>query len=443
MSKHIDFRHLMLSCTALGALVLASCSQPTADAPAPDTVAPEQVITEPAPLLTDAGLATLDATLTELASTQQRAGFSAVIARNGEVLHTTNAGYADVEAERPMTADTLVRIASMSKPVTAAAIMLLVEDGVISLDDPVSDYIPAFANARVATSTARNEAYEIPTTDLSRPITIEDLMTHTSGIGYLFDFQTNLGALYIGNDFYRFEGDMDARMDMLAGLPLYFQPGQAWFYSYANDILGHVVAVASEQSLEAFCQSRFFEPLGMTDTTYFLREDQYDRIAVLYTHGEDGALTRVPDEEDGLRNSPVEAGGAGLWSTANDYVRFAQMLANGGEFDGTRIMSAESVRAMHSLHVGEDRMPPHMDARNRGFGYALSVIYDGAGNPGPRRIGDFGWTGFFDTEFIVSPETGLVAVLMSQEQPGPTTAETTSARSVFDQLVFGTLPQEG
>jgi len=431
----------MLGCTALGALVLASCSQPAADAPAPETAAPEQVITEAAPLLTDAGLATLDATLTELASAQQRAGFSMVIARHGQVLHTSNAGYADLEQGRPMTADTVVRIASMSKPVTAAAIMLLVEDGVISLEDPVSDYIPAFADARVATSTERNEAYEIPTTELTRPITLEDLMTHTSGIGYLFDYQTNLGALYIGNDVYQHDGDMDARMTLLAGLPLYFQPGQAWFYSYANDVLGHVVALASGQSLEAFCQERLFQPLGMDDTTYFLREDQMDRIAVLYTHGEDGTLTPIPAAQDGLRTAPVEAGGAGLWSTANDYIRFAQMLADDGQYNGTPIMSAQSVGLMRQQHVGPDRMPDHMDARNRGFGYSLSTVYEGPGDPGARRVGDFGWSGYFDTEFVVSPETGLTAVIISQELPGPTSSETTGARSVFDTLLYGALPE--
>jgi len=423
---------------SLVAIGLASCGPQ-----APQTVEPAQetLQTTAPPAFTQSGLAALDARLQALAASEDRAGYVVVMARNGQQ-HVASAGYADREAGRPMGADTVMRIASMTKPVTAAAIMVLVEDGVIALDDPVSDYIPAFAQARVATSTAHDENYEIPTTALERPITIEDLLTHTSGIGYIFDYETNLGALYIGNDLYQAEGDMQSRLERVAELPLYFQPGQAWFYSYANDILGHVVTVASGQSLEAFCQQRFFEPLGMSDTTYFLREDQGERMAALYTHGEDGALVRVPDEQDGLQTSPIEAGGAGLWSTPNDFLRFAQMLANDGAFEGTRIMQADSVQAMQGLHVLADRLPDAMDAQNMAFGYSLGVTYDGPGEAAHRRIGDFGWGGYFDTNFVVSPSTGLVAVIMSQELPGPTTPETIGARAVFDELIYGALPTE-
>jgi CubicO group peptidase (beta-lactamase class C family) len=426
-------------------LALGACDGPSAS-PAPEATQEAALQTAPATLPTpgfsQAGLAQLDSRLAELASAQQRAGYVAVLARHGEVLHTASAGYADLEADRPMTADTVVRIASMTKPVTAVAALMLIEDGVIALDDPVSDYIPAFADVRVATSVQRDESYEIPTTEAERPITVEDLLTHTSGLGYLFDYQSNLGALYIGNDIYAAEGDMDSRMEMLADLPLYFQPGSAWFYSYASDVLGHLVAVASGDSLEDFTQTRIFQPLGMADTTFFLRDDQRERLAAVYTHGEDGQLTRVPSTEDAASVAAFEAGGAGLFSTANDYIRFAQMLANGGALDGARLLSEDTVAAMSTAHVQADRMPDRMDSVDLGYGYGVGVIYDGPGDHPVRAQGDFGWSGYFDTEFFISPATGVVAVIMSQEQPGPTTPDTIGARAVFDRLVYDAVSSE-
>lgn len=426
-------------------LALGACDGPAAS-PAPEATQEAASQTAPATLPTpgfsQAGLAQLDSRLAELASTQQRAGYVAVLARHGEVLHTASAGYADLEADRPMTADTVVRIASMTKPVTAVAALMLIEDGVIALDDPVSDYIPAFADMRVATSVQRDQSYEIPTIEAERPITVEDLLTHTSGLGYLFDYQSNLGALYIGNDIYAAEGDMDSRMEMLAELPLYFQPGSAWFYSYASDVLGHLVAVASGHSLEDFTQTRIFQPLGMADTTFFLRDDQRARLAAVYTHGEDGQLARVPSSEDAASVAAFEAGGAGLFSTANDYIRFAQMLANGGALDGARLLSEDTVAAMSTAHVQADRMPDRMDAVDLGYGYGVGVIYDGPGDHPVRAQGDFGWSGYFDTEFFISPATGVVAVIMSQEQPGPTTPDTIGARAVFDRLVYDAVSSE-
>ena len=312
-----------------------------------------------------------------------------------------------------------------------------------SSSTPVSEYIPAFAEARVATSTSVNESYDIPTEPLERPITIEHLLTHTSGLGYIFDYQTNLGALYIGNDIYAGGGDTLAqRMETLAGLPLYFQPGERWFYSYANDVLGHIVAEASGMSLEAFMDARIFTPLKMNDTTFFPDEAQAARVATLYTHDDMSALAPVSGAEDLALAAPFEAGGAGLFSTADDFLRFAQMLANGGELDGARILSEQSVTAMTTPHVQADRAPQGMSDMDMGYGYGVGVTYDGPGDHPHRRPGDFGWAGYFDTEFVVSPATGVVAVILAQEQPGATTAETTGARDVFNALAYGALPRE-
>jgi CubicO group peptidase (beta-lactamase class C family) len=435
----------LLGAGALAAvLALGACgdrSTRTAD-PAP-AAAPAQQAADAAPSargLDAAAVARLDETLASLAAGQDRAGYVAVIARDGTVQHVSEAGYADLEAGIPMRADTVVRIASMSKPVTAAAILMLAEDGLLSVSDPVSDYIPAFADARVATRLMHDETFEIPTTPLVRPITIEDLLTHTSGVGYLFDYQTHLGALYIDRDIYRAgEQSLEERINTLASLPLYFQPGERWFYSYSNDILGQVIAVASGQSVEAFMQARIFGPLSMSDTSFFPDESLSERLAALYTHDEDGAIRRIERSRDLAMLAAVEAGGAGLFSTANDYLRFAQMLANGGELDGVRVMSADSVAAIVTPHVGLDRMGEDQRRIGLAFGYSVGVSVN---ENGGRLTGDFGWGGYFDTAFVVSPSTGVVAVIMAQEEPGAGTRDTTSAGAVLQSQLAGLVPAE-
>ena len=441
MTSFDPVRRGAFAAAMIGVLALAACGSGGEDTDA--GLAPEAGVIE-APAFAPEALAAIDARLETLIANEDRSGAVMLMARHGQVEHIATAGYANIEAGQEMTADTLVRVASMTKPVTAAAIMILVEDGVLSLNDPVSDYIPAFAGANVATAYDVNAAYEIPTQPLTAPITIEHLLTHTSGIGYIFDYETNLGALYIGRNIYEGgpEITMDQRMETLAGLPLYFQPGERWHYSYSNDILGHVIAVATGQSLEDFMQTRIFQPLGMSDTTFFPDEEQRSRLATLYTHDDVGDLVPVEGSADQAALAPFEAGGAGLFSTANDFFRFAQMLLNGGELDGARILSAESVTALTTPHVQADRLPQGMAAVDMGFGYSFSVIYDGPGEHPMRRTGDFGWGGYFDTEFVVSPSTGTVALIMAQEQPGPSTPDTTRARDIFDPLVYGAIPVE-
>lgn len=436
-TDHAHWR-ILVGAGALSALLaLGACGDRGAPAPEP---APAAETIPAARGLDAAALARFDETLASLAANQDRSGYVAVIARDGEIQHVSEAGYADVEAGAPMRADTVVRIASMTKPVTAAAILMLAEDGVLSVQDPVSDFIPAFANARVASQLMHDETFEIRTEPLARPITIEDLLTHTAGVGYIFDYQTHLGALYIDRDIYRAsDHSLEERINSLADLPLYFQPGERWFYSYSNDILGQVVAVASGQSVEDFMQARLFVPLSMTDTTFFPDEARRERVAALYTHDEAGALVQVARERDVALSAPAEAGGAGLFSTANDYLRFAQMLANGGELDGVRVMSAASVAAMVTPHVGLDRMGEGQRRIGLDFGYSVGVSVN---EDGGRRTGDYGWGGYFDTAFVVSPSTGVVAVIMAQEEPGPGSRDTTSAGAVLQSQLAGLVPVE-
>ncbi|MGY6533126.1 serine hydrolase domain-containing protein [Glycocaulis sp.] len=416
--------------SALLAVTLAACSEPA--------ISTAEAVSEtiPATRALDAqGLAALDTTLENLAAAQRRSGYVALIARDGVIQHVSEAGFADIETGRPLTANTMVRIASMTKPVTAVAVLQLAEDGALSLDQPLSDFIPAFADARVAVSPSANGEGEIETVPAERAITIEDLLTHTSGIGYVFDYETDLGRLYLTRNVYEDrEMTLEERIGLLADLPLYFQPGERWYYSWSNDILGLVVEVASGQSLEDFMQARIFRPLGMDDTTFFPGEAHRERIARLYTHDENGTIAPVPASLDYAFGANVAAGGAGLFSTANDYFRFAQALANGGELDGTRILSRESVDAMTQIHVGPDRLPDQMNGAHLGFGYSVGVVYEGRGARNYGHPADFGWGGYFDTDFFVSPSTGVVALILAQQEPSATTPPE-GARAVFRQLM--------
>jgi CubicO group peptidase (beta-lactamase class C family) len=438
----------LLATSSVLALTLAACSsEPTAEEPIIDEAVSESA---EAPALeslspfSERGVAYADARFAELIAGGNRGGVVSLFVHDGEVEHVFSHGFSDIETERPMTPDTLVRIASMTKPVTAVAILQLIEDGVLALDTPVSQFIPAFADANVATDYSVDENQLIPTAPLDREITIEDLLTHTSGVGYVFDYETQLGALYLGNNIYEAEGITDAeRMDVLTGLPLYFQPGERWFYSYSNEILGFVVAEASGMSLEEFFQNRIFVPLSMGDTSFYSDRVATDDVSTIYTHDEDGTIVPFPTLENYTSVMSWEAGGAGLYSTATDYLKFAKMLANGGELDGTRILSADSVAAMTTVHVGSDRLPPQMSDGNFGMGYSIGVAYPSEnGNFSP--VGDFGWGGAFDTNFIVSPTTNTIGILMSQEFPGSTTNDFTSARDVFREVYYGALaPVDG
>lgn len=358
---------------------------------------------------------TLDARLEALAADGARPGYAAIIARGTEIAHVSEAGVIDVETGAPFTVDSPVRIASMTKPVTAVATMMLVEDGRISLDDPVSDYIPEFADVRVAVSPMANEAGEIETRAPETVMTIHHLLTHTAGLGYVFDGETDLGRLYAENSLYSGEGNLEARMQQLAALPLYTDPGERWFYSYANDVLGRVVEVASGMPFEDFMETEIFEPLGMTSTGFFFEDVDFPEaeMSPLYIHTEDGSLAEY--EESFMPD--WASGGAGLVSTANDYLRFAMMLANDGALGDVRILEPETVELMMQPHVTGERLG---DWGARAFAYSGYVeLQPEEGQDTDGVPGDYGWGGYFDTVFFVSPATHVSAVALTQIQPGP------------------------
>ncbi|WP_417484201.1 serine hydrolase domain-containing protein [Maricaulis salignorans] len=429
------FRRILWASAAVALLALApACSrgvQPAtvnADTPARAAVANFDT----------AGLERYEAAIAERAARQDRAGYASILIRNGET-HIVTAGVRDVASGEPMRADTRVRLASMTKPVTAIAVMMLVESGDIALDDPVSDYIPAFADTRVATSLEPDADGHFPTEPLARPITIHHLLTHTGGVGYIFDNDTALGHEYIEHTLYQGTGDLAEKIDELAALPLYAQPGAHWIYSYSNDILGRVVEVASGLPFEDFLRTRIFEPLGMHDTSFFVTDEQRAAAATLYVHDADGRIQPAFSEANPEYVPSWASGGGGLISTASDYARFASMLAGRGRLGDVTIVQPETLAAMTTNQIETTRLPAYM--AGLGYGYGFGIVLPGTDETPPLGIpGDYSWGGLYDTEFFVSPSTGLVAIIMTQEfptenMPGGRT------RTWWRSAVYDTLPQ--
>ena len=325
-----------------------------------------------------------------------QSGYVAMFARDGQVVHATTAGYADIATRTPMGLDTQFRIASMTKPVTAVAAMILVEEGRLSLDDPVSRYIPAAADLRIADGATGTVA-------LDEPLTVRDLLEFSSGIGG-------------GGDLYSGSGSLEVRVDRLMTVPLFEQPGTQWRYGYSADVLARVVEVASGESFGDFVVDRILEPLGMASTAFLTADSPRDRLATMYTQDAGGRLVTVDQPRgDSLDWTP---GGSGLVSTAGDYMRFALMLWNDGTYQGTQILKPETVALMTRPAVQSGVLADE-GIDGLGWGLGMAVVVDSDATSTFDRTGDFWWSGTYGTTFFVSPSTGLVGIVMSQNQTGP------------------------
>lgn len=369
-----------------------------------------------------------------------RAGFVAGVAtRDGEVF-TAAVGMADRERGVAMTTDTRFRIASMTKPVITAAVMQLVDRGVVALDDPVSLYVPAYADARVATSPEPGGNGVIPTRPAKRPITIHDLLTHTAGIGYVFDASSTLDRMYLEANLFKTTGPLAERIEKIARLPLYDDPGEEWRYSYSLDVAAYVIEAATGVPLEKWLQENFFAPLKMTDTEFFVDKSDFERLAVVYGFDERGNIVRSAGSElsndineDGLG---VLSGGAGLVSTVGDYLRFCQMMLNGGALDGARILSPSSARLMMSdnLRAGADALIWEKESATFGLGGSVVVAPGRVG--GVAAEGEWSWSGLWDTWFVVNPKDGVAVVLLAQTARG-SHAPRSRARSLVKAIAYG------
>jgi CubicO group peptidase (beta-lactamase class C family) len=348
------------------------------------------------------------------------AGIVTYVARNGRVAHLEAFGKADVEAGLPMRKETIFRIASQTKAFTSVAVMMLVEEGTLGLADPVSKYIPAFEKTTVALPAPVGAVPGSPVSVVpaKRAITIRDLLTHTAGISYGNGpaaeqwKKAGIEGWYFAD---RSE-PVSAVVERMAALPMDAQPGEKHVYGYNTDILGVVVERVSGMTLAEFFQRRITGPLGLVDTQFYLPPAQKDRLAAVYA-AKDGRIERATDPRYG-QGHYVEgprvacSGGAGLLSTARDYGRFLQMLLNGGEIEGLRLLSPKTVELMTVNHVGS----LYGDG-NLGFGLGFDVV-ENLGRAGRHgSVGAFGWGGAYHTNYWVDPQERLVAVLMTQLLP--------------------------
>lgn len=374
---------------------------------------------DPASVGFDPGRLERLSTLMESYVTEGRmAGAVTLILKDGEVLYEGSFGMHDREAGSPMRKDAIFRIASQSKAITSAAILILQEEGKLLISDPVGKFLPEFSETTVATVT-EDGSYTVQ--PAKRPITIRDLLTHTAGIGYghgpaAADWKA---ADIQGWYFAHRDEPIREVVRRMAALPADAHPGERFVYGYNTDILGAIVEVASGMPLDAFFKTRIFEPLGMVDTHFFLPPEKAGRLAVVYSRGDDLALARAP--EDGTMNSQGHylegprrcfSGGAGLLSTAHDYARFLQMLLNGGELDGARILSPKTVALMTANHLDTIEYRP-----GQGISLAFRVIEDVGRFGEPGEVGDFAWGGAYHTTYWVSPADRLVVVFMTQLIP--------------------------
>ena len=347
------------------------------------------------------------------------AGAITVVARHGETAHFKTQGVMDIEARKAMRSDAIFRMASMSKPVTGVAIMMLLEEGKLRLEDPVSRFIPEFRDTEIAmvrdTEEGRDPASrsaEIYTVPASREITVRDLLTHTSGLES-GGAGSRAGARIAPRDT---SLSLAAYIPTLGEVPLDFQPGTRWRYSSLAgiEVLGHIVEVVSGQSFDQFLKERIFDPLGMQDTSFVVPADKKPRLVTLYDRNDAGKLELAGENPGWLDTTTLFSGGGGLYSTADDYMRFGQMLLNGGELNGNRLLGLRTVQLMASNHVGDLYGPDANRANGLGFGLTVEVVLDPVLANTRRGKGSFGWGGAFGTYFWVDPENDIVALLMIQ-----------------------------
>jgi CubicO group peptidase (beta-lactamase class C family) len=345
----------------------------------------------------------------------QLAGLVTMVARRGKLVHFERFGMMNLKASKPMEFDTIFRIYSMTKPLTSVALMMLFEEGLVRLTDPVSHFLPAFGKVKVLAKDGR-------LVDLERDITIQDLLRHTAGMsynGYYDESHELVDKMYDEVDLWPGDATSQEMVRRIAELPLAYQPGQGWRYSVATDVIGHVVELVSNRSLAEFLDERILRPLGMEDTAFSVSPDKVDRFAALYGPAEEGDLEEIDAATGGdYFDVSLYSGGHGLVSTATDYARFAQMILNKGKLDGVRLLGPRTVALMTTNHVPAALLPLAMGAESMpglGFGLGFSVMLDAALSGTMGSAGLCAWGGWAKTHFWVDPREEMIGVLMLQK----------------------------
>jgi CubicO group peptidase (beta-lactamase class C family) len=379
----------------------------------------------------------MDALLDSYISEGRIGGIVALVLRDGQPVYERAVGWRDKEAGQKMTMDTIFRIASQSKALTSVAILALMEEGKLTVNDRAGKWIPSFEKTTVLSPADKT------TVPAKRPITIRDLLTHTAGINY--GQEPEFAALYepkglgpaagIGWYFADKEEPICTTMERLGTLPFKAQPGEQYVYGYNTDVLGCIVEKASGVTLDEYLRSHITGPLGMTDTAFYLPADKAKRLAVVYGSGPDGKIVKAPDGARGQGhyvNGPRKSysGGAGLVSTARDYATFLEALRNGGALGNVRVLSPHAVRLMTTNQIGDLKSP-----RGLGFGFGFET-HDKYGISGMSSVGSWGWGGAYGTWYRVDPVERLTIVLMLQMIPNET-----DIREKFDATLFQALVQ--
>jgi CubicO group peptidase (beta-lactamase class C family) len=380
-----------------------------------------------------ARLNTLDRVLTEqYVETGLVPGVITQICRKGEVVHTGMSGVMDIERNKPMREDAIFRIYSMTKPITAVAMMMLVEEGKLGLEDEVHAYIPSWKNLGVYATGVPSLITDGPTQFLStrpkRPMKVIDLATHTSGLTYGFMNRTTVDAEYrklkLGD--FQTPGGLDAFIEQLSKLPLDFSPGDYWNYSVSIDVMGYLVQKLSGQSFGEFLRTRIFEPLGMHDTGFSVPANKMDRFCSCYMPGKGGKLAIQDDAGKSTYAEPpkLESGGGGLVSTARDYMRFCRMMVDGGTFDGVQILSPKTVAMFGRNFLPNNALVSDMtpgiglfsEAGYGGIGFSIGcgVTMDLSKTFLPGSVGEYFWGGAASTAFWIDPKEDLAVVFMTQ-----------------------------
>lgn len=349
-----------------------------------------------------------------------------LVARRGEVAHFGFSGQMDEARGKAVEADSLFRIYSMTKPLTSALFMMLVEEGKVALDDPVHRYIPAWKGLGVYAGGLTEGFRTTPTT---RPMLVVDLLRHTSGLTYGFQQRTNVDAAYRKRKIGEIEkaGSLDSMIEDLAAIPLEFSPGRFWNYSVATDVLGYLIGKIEGKPFETVMKERLLDPLGMTDTGFHVAESERARLAACYavtTRGQ-RVLQDAPERSPYLAPPSFVSGGGGLVSTASDYLKFCQMMLNKGELGGARFLSPKTVALMTANHLpgGKDLTELSVSLFGEaayagvGFGLGFSVTVDPAKTLIPGTAGEYAWGGAASTAFWIDPKEKLIVIFMTQLLP--------------------------
>lgn len=423
---------IRIRCRLVASLLFALVFAGTVVAQEIPRAAPEEVG------LSSARLARLTSVLTEYVESGRLPGAVALVARRGRVVYLEAFGQRDREAASPQRVDDIFRIASQTKALVSVAIMMLQEEGRLLIGDQLSRYLPEFAETTVAVD---NEEGGYDVVPANRAVTLRDLLTHTSGIGYGGGVAHERWAEAEIQGWYFADRDepIRATVGRMAALPFVAQPGEQFVYGYSTDILGAVVEVVSGVPLDEFLRTRILEPLAMRDTYFYLPADKQDRLTVVYSASEEG-LAPAPDPgamvgQGAYMHGPRKSfsGGAGLLSTARDYARFLQMMLNGGELGGVRILSRKSVELMTVNHVGDllDVVAP-----GTGFGLGFQVVEDLGARGIPGSPGEYGWGGAYHSTYWVDPVEELVVVYFAQMTPANGLDDQDKLRALIYQAII-------